>query len=298
MLDQELNVTEQSALVRKIVHRTRGTGHGPITRLMSPGDLGETLKPFVFLDHFESSSPKAFSGFGLHPHSGIATLTYIFDGGIRYADTTGASGILPAGGVEWFKAAHGAWHGGGATEDGKARGFQLWLALPPDQELGAVESRYLSPESVPATGPARVLLGEHEGAKSAIAAPGDVQYLAVELKAGERWRFAPGKGQTVAWAALSRGSVLAPERLRAGDLAVFEAIDAPIDFTAETDSAFVIGAAVPHEHDLVLGYYSVHTSSASLAAGEQRIIEIRDRLRREGRLYQTRRATNFIISKE
>jgi len=251
---------------------------------MSPGDVGEVLKPFVFLDHFESSSPKAFSGFGLHPHSGIATLTYIFDGGIRYEDTTGASGILPAGGVEWFKAAHGAWHGGGSTDDGKARGFQLWVALPPDQELGPVESLYLSPQSIPEVGPARVLLGEHEGAESAIAAPGDMKYLAVELKAGERWRFVPSVGQTVAWAALSRGSVLAPERLRAGELAVFEAVDAPIEFTAESDSAFVVGAAVPHEHDLVLGYYSVHTSPASLAAGERRIIEIRKQLQKEGRL--------------
>ena len=37
---------------RAIVHRTRGSTHGPITRLVSPGDLGELLKPFVFLDLF------------------------------------------------------------------------------------------------------------------------------------------------------------------------------------------------------------------------------------------------------
>src|SRR5947209_19049484 len=39
--------------VRKLAHRTRGAGHGPIVRLMSPGDLGEILKPFVFLDLFD-----------------------------------------------------------------------------------------------------------------------------------------------------------------------------------------------------------------------------------------------------
>src|SRR5947209_10725965 len=133
---------------RTIVRRTRGNRHGPITRLISPGDLGQLLKPFVFLDLFDMDTA-SFAGIGLHPHSGIATLTYLFEGGVRYEDTTGASGILPAGGVEWFKAAHGAWHGGGPTEDGKARGVQLWLALPPDQELGAVESRYLPPASMP-----------------------------------------------------------------------------------------------------------------------------------------------------
>lgn len=41
-------------MTRTIVHRTRGHGHAPIVRLMSPSDLGEHLKPFVFLDLFEA----------------------------------------------------------------------------------------------------------------------------------------------------------------------------------------------------------------------------------------------------
>ena len=58
---------------RKIVRRTRGSHNGPLTRLMSPSDLGQVLKPFVFLDFFEMESA-SFPGFGLHPHSGIATV--------------------------------------------------------------------------------------------------------------------------------------------------------------------------------------------------------------------------------
>ncbi len=54
----------------------------------------------------------------LHPHSGIATLTYMIEGSVRYEDTSGANGILPEGGVEWFKAGHGAWHGGGPNGSG------------------------------------------------------------------------------------------------------------------------------------------------------------------------------------
>jgi len=119
----------------KIIYRTRGRRHGPVTRLMSPGDLGEVLKPFVFLDLVDADA-SALSGFGLHPHSGIATVTHLFDGNVRYEDTTGAAGLLPEGGVEWFKAAHGAWHGGGGGNSSRIRGFQLWLALPPEQEAG------------------------------------------------------------------------------------------------------------------------------------------------------------------
>src|SRR5262245_60298617 len=124
---------------RKIIARTQGRKHGAITRLVSPSDLGEKLKPFVFLDLFDTTN-SSFSGFGLHPHSGIATVTYLFEGSVGYEDTSGRRGILPAGGVEWFKAAGGAWHGGGPGGEAHSRGFQLWLALPPEQELDEVKS--------------------------------------------------------------------------------------------------------------------------------------------------------------
>ena len=128
---------------RRIVHRTRGSHDGPVIRLMSPSDLGHRLKPFVFLDLFDMDNA-SFPAIGLHPHSGIATVSYLFEGSVRYEDSSGATGVLLAGGVEWFKAGHGAWHGGGPGDTGRARGFQLWLALPPEQELGPVENVYLA----------------------------------------------------------------------------------------------------------------------------------------------------------
>ena len=57
-----------------ILTRTAGKRHGPITRVFSPGDLGELLKPFVFLDYLEAPGGGG-PNFGFHPHSGIATLT-------------------------------------------------------------------------------------------------------------------------------------------------------------------------------------------------------------------------------
>jgi redox-sensitive bicupin YhaK (pirin superfamily) len=279
----ETTLLDPATRARKIVHRTRGRRHGPITRLMSPGDLGQTLKPFVFLDLFDMESA-GFSGFGLHPHSGIATLTYIFDGDIRYEDTTGATGLLPGGGVEWFKAGHGAWHGGGAGDSGRARGFQLWLALGPDHELGPVESINLTPDLVAQDGPARVLLGDHGAAASPLTAPAPINYLAVRLKAGESWRYQPPAGHKVAWLALANGGLTTPEPVLAGELVVFEEADSAIDLHANADTEFVIGSAAGHAHELVTGYYSVHTSPASLAAGERRIGEIQTRLLAEGRL--------------
>ena len=267
---------------RTIVRRTRGSRHGPIARLMSPSDLGHVLKPFVFLDLFNLSG--ASSGMGLHPHSGIATVSYLFEGSVRYEDSTGATGVLSAGGVEWFKAAHGAWHGGGPGDTGRARGFQLWLALPPDQELGPVENVYLAPDAVARDGPARVLVGTHGGATSSLNAPSSLNYLAVRLRAGESWRYQPAIDHTIGWVSLSTGRVRVPENVHAGELAIFEPANDAIDFHAEADAEFVVGSAAPHAHDLVLGPYSVHTSPAALRAAGRRLTEIEHRLQNEGRL--------------
>ncbi len=54
---------------RRIVARTQGRRHGPITRVVSPSDLGERIKPFVFLDWFDAPPVGKLEG-GIHPHSG------------------------------------------------------------------------------------------------------------------------------------------------------------------------------------------------------------------------------------
>ena len=86
-----------STTSRRITQRTRGHGHGPITRLMSPSDLGQIVKPFVFLDLFDADkrTVQAMADMPLHPHSGIATVTVPVEGSFRYEDpATGASGTL------------------------------------------------------------------------------------------------------------------------------------------------------------------------------------------------------------
>jgi redox-sensitive bicupin YhaK (pirin superfamily) len=267
---------------RAIVHRTRGRRHGPITRLMSPSDFGEILKPFVFLDLFDHEGP-AFKG-PLHPHSGIATLTYVVEGSVSYIDPDDTRGTLPAGGAEWMQAGRGMWHGGGLDKAGRTRGFQLWIALPPHLELGPTISLYQAPDDVRADGPARVLLGTYGAASSAIVPPSSINYIAVRLRAGERWRYEPPTGHTVLWAAVASGRVSAPDDLRHGDLAAFEPSSRAVEFEALTDAELVLGSAAPHQHDLVLGSYSVHTSPEALRDGEANILSIRKRLAREGRL--------------
>jgi redox-sensitive bicupin YhaK (pirin superfamily) len=203
---------------------------------------------------------------------------------VTYIDPDNVRGTLLAGGIEWMQAGRGMWHGGGLDKPGRTRGFQLWIALPPQLELGPTVSIFQDAEDVPAYGPARILLGSYGSASSAIESPSPINYLVVRLKAGERWRYEPPATHTVLWVAIASGVLSAPDQLRHGDLAAFEPSSEAGEFKALTDTEFVLGSAAPHEHDLVPGYYSVHTSADALRDGEAHILSIRERLVLEGRL--------------
>lgn len=269
---------------RAIVHRTCGSSHGPITRLMSPGDLGQLCKPFVFLDLFAFKASAMHRGFGMHPHSGIATLTYMIEGQVAYEDTTGQSGVLPSGGMEWMQAGNGVWHAAQPVGSSSIHGFQLWVALPSAEENAPAHSVYLAPSEIPREGPALVLLGQYGAAHSSVASPGGMNYLAVQLKDQERWRYTPPAGHTVAWLAVSGGGLDAGGHVNAGEMVVFEESGQAIDIVARGATSFVIGSALKHPHDLVMGDYSVHTSEAALAKGEKEIQRIGALLQQEGRL--------------
>ena len=257
---------------RAIVARTRGSSHGPITRLVSPSDLGQAMKPFVFLDYFDID-PKRMPPIGFHPHSGIETVTVVLQGQLSYRETSGSEGIIDQGGVEWMRAGGGVWHSGGAVGSARIKGYQLWIALPPAEENSVSEARYFDASRFRKDGPARIILGSYGTVASEVPAREGVNYLNVALTKGEKWRYQPPSGHTVAWAAVHEGA-LAGLAIATGELAVFEESNAAIEFEAIENTGFILGSAVKHPHDLVLGAYSVHTSRRALEQGEARIAEI------------------------
>ena len=273
--------THSEPISRRIAFRTRGHSHGRVTRLVSPGDIGERIKPFVFLDYFDAD-PALAPKFGFHPHSGIATLTLILSGQAFYKETTGREGVIDTGGVEWMRAGSGVWHTGGMFGSERIKGFQLWVAMTPELELAEPESQYLGASDFHSAGPARVIAGEHDGVRSIVGSPRGVTYLDVHLRAGERWTFRPAKGHHVTWLASHEGTLATPERISTGELAVFEESDRPIEFEALTDAGFVLGSAVKHPYDLVTGHYSVHTNVESLRIGEKNISDLGRHLHNQG----------------
>jgi redox-sensitive bicupin YhaK (pirin superfamily) len=143
-------------------------------------------------------------------------------------------------------------------------------------------ANYVNPKDVPVEGPARVILGEHGSVRSPIDAP-PMTYLSVSLAPGERWAYQPPRGHTVAWVAVHEGALQTSTAIiPSGELAIFEPSEEPIDFQAAGRTGFVIGSAAKHPHDLVLGSYSVHTSTEALARGVTEIRRIGRELRAKG----------------
>jgi len=273
--------TREPVTHRAIRYRTSGSGHGSIVRLMSPSDLGQLIKPFVFLDLFEGEA-SFIHNMPMHPHSGIATVTVITEGNLRFEDAGSGKGMIDYGGVEWMRAGGGVWHGKEMSVGTSQRiqGFQLWVALPPELENASVDSQYLESSAIPEVGPARVILGAHQGVQSPVRAPAGINYLLVTLSAGETWTYAPPKGHESLWLSVSRGLLATPDLVSAGEMAVFEPGNGAVTLKALRDgTVFVIGSAQPHSHDLALGNYSVHTNPQALREGEAKIAEIGGRLR-------------------
>ncbi|WP_353619037.1 pirin family protein [Paracidovorax cattleyae] len=218
-----------------------------------------------------------FGGKGVcaHPHSGIATLTAFFEGRMTYGDTTGKSGTITDESVEWMRAGSGVWHGGEASPGRLARGFQLWVALPPELELTPAESLYIEADQIRHEGPARVLLGHYRGAVSPIAAPTSMTYLHVKLADGESWTYRPAPDHDIAWLATNAGQLEAGGAVLERELAVFSDGAGDIEIAARGASEFVIGSAARHPYPLINGSYSVHTSAAALAEGERTIATLK-----------------------
>jgi redox-sensitive bicupin YhaK (pirin superfamily) len=277
------NTNVQARPTRRIAVKSSGLVRGPIARLVSPSDLGERMKPFVFLDYFQAS-PDHFPHFGYHPHSGIATVTYTLSGDTFYEETSGQTGVLRAGDVEYMSAGGGVWHRGGPTGSQDVRGFQLWIALPEGQENGPPRSQYLVKNAIATVGPARVLLGRYGAAVSPIESTPNVNYLAVDLKAEKYWTYTPPEGHDVAWVAVHEGKLWAnDEAIGKGEIAVFEESGEPLIFEAESATGFVLGSAVKHPHQLFLGHYSVHTNADALRKGEANIALLGEELKANGR---------------
>lgn len=179
--------------VTRIVHgMPTSDGAGvKLTRVIGQPQMPD-LDPFLMLDEFGTDDPGDYiAGFPEHPHRGFETVTYMLDGRMRHRDNHGHEGILVPGSVQWMTAGRGIVHSEmPEQQEGRMRGFQLWINLPSRDKLTAPKYQEYGPEKIPQAaldGGARVkvIAGHVAGVSGPIVQPAtDPIYLDISLDAG------------------------------------------------------------------------------------------------------------------
>ncbi|BDB98589.1 pirin family protein [Saccharolobus caldissimus] len=114
--------------------------------------IAEITDPFLLLDHFGSKNPLDYiAGFPWHPHRGIETVTYMLKGRVKHGDSTGISGVIESGDIQWMTAGGGIFHEEmpQVDADGELWGFQLWVNLPAKKKMTRPKYRNLKGKHIP-----------------------------------------------------------------------------------------------------------------------------------------------------
>ncbi len=167
-----------------------------LTRVIGTPQL-DALDPFLMLDEFGTDRAEDYiAGFPDHPHRGFETVTYMLDGRMRHRDNHGNEGLLVPGSVQWMTAGRGLVHSEmPEQQEGRMRGFQLWVNLPARDKMGEPRYQEFAPDRIPVVAPragveVRVVAGEVDGTRGPIAQPAtDPLYLDIGLGAGASWEY-------------------------------------------------------------------------------------------------------------
>ncbi len=186
----------------QIVPASRDLGDGFKVRRALPSLNRRMVGPFVFLD--EMGPAKLAPGAGLdvrpHPHIGLATVTYLFDGEILHQDSLGVRQPIRPGDVNWMIAGRGIVHSertpqGLRAAGPSAWGLQAWVALPEAEEERSPAFRHHPQKELPYGDEAgtqiRVIAGEFRGLRSPVETQSALFYADVALEPGAQLAIAP-----------------------------------------------------------------------------------------------------------
>lgn len=159
--------------------------------------------PFIFIDHMGPAQLKEYQNLDVapHPHIGLSTLTYLFEGSIFHRDSLGSALEIKPGAVNWMTAGRGVVHSERTPEylrqtDKSLHGFQIWVALPKDLEDTTPSFHHITAEQIPQWEnedgvQIKLIAGEAFGKKSPVPVHSPLFYI--ELKSQNKNRVDIGK---------------------------------------------------------------------------------------------------------
>jgi redox-sensitive bicupin YhaK (pirin superfamily) len=237
--------------------RAHDLGGGFSVRRVLPSAKRRMVGPFIFFDHFGPIEvPPDGDGMAVrpHPHIGLATVTYLFDGGIFHRDSLGYAQAIRPGDVNWMTAGSGIAHSERTEPEMRRTGFrmhgvQTWVALPKAHEETAPAFEHIEAARLPTwhegTASLRLIVGSYARRVAPTTHFSPIFYVAVEMAAGAKIVVSPEHAERAAYVA--EGEAATGDRvLVVGDLAVLAA-GRPVEIVAGLGGAKVMlcgGAAM------------------------------------------------------
>ena len=216
-----------------IPQRRRDLGGFEVGRVL-PYMKRRMVGPFIFFDHmgpvdFPPGIPRSVD-VRPHPHIGLSTVTYLFEGEITHRDSLGSEQAIRPGEVNWMTAGRGITHSErferARREGGRMHGIQAWVALPERDEESAPAFFHHGTEDLPTieatAASCRLIVGEAFGARAKVKTHSPIFYVHWQLARDARAELPAGYSERAIYVAA--GSVEADGQVvRAGDMAVFGA---------------------------------------------------------------------------
>ncbi len=247
------DVRAADAIDLVVVPRSVDVGHFAVRRAL-PHVNRRMVGPFIFFDHFGPAEFRAGQGIDVrpHPHIGLATVTFLFDGEIIHRDSLGTDAAIRPGEVNWMSAGRGIVHSERTAPDHRRdgepiHGLQCWVALPAAQEESTPAFFHHDSAALPLVceegKTVRVVAGSVYGAHSPVATASQTLFADVALAAGASLPIDADTEERAVY--LISGEVdIAGDRFAAGRLLVFRPGDR-ITVTAGSDAHLVLlGGAV------------------------------------------------------
>jgi len=232
------------------------------------------VDPFIFLNHHGPQEyPPHNHGlpFGPHPHRGFETVTFILEGDLTHKDSSGASSVIKAGGVQWMTAGSGVIHNEISSEDFTQNGgpleiLQLWVNLPAKYKMIKPDYKGLQKDEIPTLQwdegkiKAHVVAGDWEDVEGPVKPHTDIHLSYIEFKKGGMVVFTIPHERNI-FLYVVRGSL----RINGDDthehhLIEFNHDGEVIDIKATSDALILFGYATPfHEPIVAYGPFVMNT---------------------------------------
>ena len=232
-------------------------GGGFFVRRSLPAAQQRAVGPFVFFDHFGpvTATPADNHDVRPHPHIGLATVTYLFEGAMMHRDSTGVAQRIEPGAINWMTAGRGIVHSERTPDDlrgvvRRSHGLQLWCALPTEHEEDVPSFQHTAAAAIPCTAEpgvtVRVLVGSAFGVTSPVATLSPTLYLDIALEAGASLRLPAAAAERAVYS-VDGDIVLDDSAIPACTMAVLEPESEPLlHAPAGARVALVGGAPLGH----------------------------------------------------